>query len=153
MRRIVAGAAIGVVFGVVLSWSGMTSPEVIRQALLFQASYLYLFMASAVGTAAAGLWLLRRHERRALLTNTPLTWPRERIGRRHIVGSIVFGIGWGLADACPGPIATQVGQGIAWGVVTLAGVAVGVYAFLRSTDQETEPSAQPVPIQTGTARA
>jgi uncharacterized protein len=149
MRRVVAGAVIGVVFGVVLSWSGMTSPEVIREALLFQASYLYLFMASAVGTAAAGLWLLRRHERRALLADTPLTWPRERIDRRHIVGSIVFGIGWGLSDACPGPIATQVGQGIAWGIVTLAGVVIGVYAFLRSSDRETEPSAQPVPIQSG----
>jgi uncharacterized membrane protein YedE/YeeE len=153
MSRLVAGAVIGVVFGVVLSWSGMTSPEVIREALLFQASYLYLFMASAVGTAAAGLWLLRRHERRALLADTPLTWPRERIDSRHIAGSIVFGIGWGLADACPGPIATQVGQGIAWGVVTLAGVVIGVYAFLRSSDRETEPSAQPVPIQSSTAGA
>ena len=153
MRRRVAGATIGVVFGVVLSWSGMTSPDVIRDALLFQASYLYLFMASAVGTAAVGLWLLRRRERRALLAATPLTWSRERIGRRHIVGSIVFGVGWGLSDACPGPIATQVGQGIAWGVVTLAGVVIGVYVFLRSTDNETEPSTQPVPIQRGTAQA
>ena len=44
---------------------------------------------------------------------------------------MLFGIGWALADACPGPIATQVGQGIAWSLFTLAGVVVGIWVFLR----------------------
>jgi uncharacterized membrane protein YedE/YeeE len=145
MRRLIAGAVIGVAFGLVLSWSGMTSPVVIRQALLFEKSYLFLFFASAVATATVGLWLLKRRERRALLAPTKLTWPRDRIERRHIVGSLIFGLGWGLSDACPGPVATQVGQGIGWGVITLAGVAIGIYAFLRRGSQETEPAAQPVP--------
>lgn len=148
MRRRATGAAVGVVFGVVLCWSGMTSPVVIRQALLFEKSYLFLFFASAVGTATLGLWLLKRRERRALLVPARLTWPVERIERRHIVGSVIFGIGWGISDACPGPIATQVGQGIGWGVITLAGVSVGVYAFLRRGSRETEPAAQPVPTAT-----
>jgi uncharacterized membrane protein YedE/YeeE len=145
MRPKAAGALIGVVFGVFLSWSGMTSPDVIRGALLFEQSYLFLFFASAVATSATGLWLLSRRERRALLVDRKLTWPRDRIERRHIAGSLVFGLGWGIADACPGPIATQVGQGIGWGVITLCGVVVGVYAFLRRGSRETEPAAQPVP--------
>jgi uncharacterized membrane protein YedE/YeeE len=145
MKRVVAGALIGVVFGVTLSWSGMTSPDVIREALLFKQSYLFLFFASAVATSATGLWLLKRRERRALLADTKLSWPRDRIERRHIAGSLIFGLGWGIADACPGPIATQVGQGIGWGAITLCGVAVGVYAFLRQGSRETEPAAQPVP--------
>jgi uncharacterized membrane protein YedE/YeeE len=98
-----------------------------------------------VATGSLGLWLLKRRERRALLIPTKLTWPRDRIERRHIVGSVIFGLGWGIADACPGPIATQVGQGIGWGVITLAGVTVGIYAFLRRGSRETEPAAQPVP--------
>ena len=150
MRRVVAGGVIGIVFGVTLCWSGMTSPVVIRQALLFEKSYLFLFMASAVGTAAVGLWLLRRRERRALLVSAPLTWPREQISRRHIVGSVIFGVGWGVADACPGPVATQVGQGIGWGVITLCGVVIGVYAFLRNGSRETEPAAQPTPAMATT---
>lgn len=145
MRRIVAGALLGIVFGATLSWSGMTSPDVIRKALLFQQSYLFLFFASAVVTASIGLWMLRRRERRALLVDKQLSWPRDRIERRHIVGSLVFGLGWGIADACPGPVATQVGQGIGWGVITLAGIVIGVYAFLRRGARETEPAAQPVP--------
>jgi uncharacterized protein len=152
MRKRVAGAVIGMVFGAVLCWSGMSSPVVIRQALSFEKSYLFLFMASAVGTAWVGLWLLRRRERYALLGGGKLTWPRERISRRHIVGSVIFGVGWGVADACPGPIATQVGQGIWWGALTLAGVAVGIYVFLRMGSRETEPASQPVPVTSAARR-
>jgi hypothetical protein len=126
-------------FGIVLSWSGMSSPTVIRQALLFQRSYLFLFFASAVLTAAVGLAVLRRSPRRALLVNTPIAWTRQHVERRHIVGSLLFGLGWGISDACPGPIATQIGQGIVWAVPTLAGVVIGVHLFLRRYSTETEP--------------
>ena len=153
MRRLVAGTLLGVLFGATLSWSGMTSPVIIRQALLFQDSYLYLMFASAVATAWLGLWILRRRERRALLAPTKLTWPRDRIERRHIVGSLIFGLGWGISDACPGPVATQVGQGIGWGVITLAGITLGVYAYLRRGARETEPAGQPVPQGAAAAAA
>lgn len=140
MRTRLAGLGVGLVFGVVLSWSGMTSPEVIRSALLFEDSYLFLFFASAVATATIGLQLLRRERR--------VTWTTERPARRHIVGSLVFGIGWGVSDACPGPIATQIGQGIGWGLWTLAGVVIGVYVFLRR-NEETEPATDPAPVAPG----
>jgi uncharacterized protein len=135
-----AGLGVGVVFGVTLSWSGLASPDVIRQALLFERSYLFLLFASAVFVAAAGLALLRRSRMRALVTRAPLEWTLERPARRHLVGSALFGLGWGIADACPGPIATQVGQGIAWGAFTFAGVVIGVYLFLRREHPETEPA-------------
>jgi hypothetical protein len=115
MSRRLGGLGIGLVFGVVLSWSGMTSPVVIRGALLFHHAYLFLFFASAVLTATAGCWLLRRLGARALIGGEPIGWDRQPAARRHIVGSVVFGIGWGIADACPGPIATQLGQGGWWG--------------------------------------
>ena len=134
------GVALGVVFGVTLSWTGMTSPDVIRDALLFNDSYLFLFFASAVLTSLIGTRLVRG--RRALLTGERIRWSVERPQRRHIVGSLVFGLGWGIADACPGPIATQLGQGIWWSVFTLAGVVLGVRIFLRRRE-ETEPASEP----------
>jgi uncharacterized membrane protein YedE/YeeE len=61
------------------------------------------------------------------------------------VGSAIFGLGWGVADACPGPIAAQVGQGIWWAVFTLAGVIIGVRLFLRRSESgETEPPSERV---------
>ena len=138
MKRAV-GAAIGIVFGATLSWTGLTSPDVLRHGLLFENSYLYLFFASAVLTSFVGLRLVRG--RRAPLTGQKVAWVTQKVERRHVVGSLVFGLGWGIADACPGPIATQLGQGIWWSVFTLAGVFLGVRIFLRRRE-DTEPATE-----------
>ncbi len=123
------GFVTGLVFGVVLCWSGMSDPDVIRGALLFEEAYLFLFFASAVTVAGVGVRLLRG--RRALLTRERIAWRSTPIQRRHIVGSVLFGVGWAVADACPGPIVTQLGQGIVWSLFTIAGVAAGIWLFLR----------------------
>jgi uncharacterized membrane protein YedE/YeeE len=138
-RSQLAGAAIGIVFGVTLCWSGMASPVVIRQALLLERSYLFLFFASAVITSFVGLRVLRRVQAKAVITGEPIGWKPERPERRHVVGALVFGLGWGVADACPGPIAAQLGQGIAWSIFTVTGVVIGVRWFLRREAVETEP--------------
>ena len=150
MRLRTAGAIVGIVFGVVLSWTGMTSPDVIRGALLFEESYLFLFFGSAVATAFVGLRLVRG--RTALLTGERVEWKNERPQRRHIVGSLVFGAGWGIAHACPGPVAAQVGQGVWWSVFTLAGIVLGVHFFLRH-QEETEPAADRPHAQAAAAQA
>src|SRR4051794_9387357 len=136
----IAGLVVGVVFGVMLSWTGMANPNVIRSALLFESSYLYLFFAAAVLTSFVGLRLVRG--RRALLTGETVRWNVERPQRRHIVGSLVFGVGWGVAGACPGPIATQLGQGIWWGVFLFAGALLGVRIFRRG-QEEPERASEP----------
>jgi uncharacterized membrane protein YedE/YeeE len=89
-----------------------------------------------VGTASLGLWLLRRVGR--------VTWTPERPERRHVTGALIFGLGWGVSNACPGPIAAQLGPGIGWGAWTLTGVLLGVYLFLRRSE-ETEPACDPTP--------
>ena len=138
MRTRVAGGVVGVAFGVTLSWTGLSSPEVLREALLLDNAYLYLFFASAVATSTLGLSLLRRARVRALLTGEPVAWTREAPRRPHVVGSVIFGLGWGVADACPGPIATQVGQGVLWSLFTIAGVVAGIVLYLRARDSAGE---------------
>ena len=130
--RGVAGLLVGIVFGVTLSWTGMSSPDVLREALLLDNAYLYLFFGSAVATSTLGLWLLRRARARALLTGEPVGWAREAPRRNHVVGSVTFGVGWAVADACPGPIATQVGQGVLWSLFTIAGVVGGIVLAQRA---------------------
>ena len=77
-----------------------------------------------------------------------ITCEPEPPTRRHLAGAAIFGLGWGIADACPGPIAAQVGQGIGWGLATFAGVIIGVYLFLRREEPETEPATD-VPVSRG----
>jgi len=135
-----ASAVIGIVFGAVLAWAGMTDPDVIREGLLFQDSYLFLFFAGAVGTAFAGTQLLKRHAPKALLTGERVEWDEVRPERRHVVGSVLFGIGWGAANVCPGPIAAQLGMGIGWSLATTAGLVAGIVVFGRMQARESASS-------------
>lgn len=144
-RAKLAGLAIGVVFGAVLSWSGMTSPVVIRDGLLFRSGYLYGLFATALLTATAGQWLLRRRGARAVLTGEPVAWRAERPQRRHFAGSALFGLGWGIADACPGPIVTQVAQGIPYALFTLTGVVGGIWLYHRRPAAESVDAEAPQP--------
>jgi uncharacterized membrane protein YedE/YeeE len=139
-----AAAAIGVLFGFLLSWGQATSPDRIRDMLLLEDAYLYLMLGSGVLVATVGTRLLRRARARALVTGEPVGWERLRPERRHIVGSAVFGLGWAISDACPGPIAAQVGQGFAWSFFTLTGVLIGVALYLRRQER-TEPAAARAP--------
>jgi uncharacterized membrane protein YedE/YeeE len=126
-----AAALVGVAFGFLLSWGQATSPDRIRDMLLLRDPYLFLMLGSGVVVATAGVRLLRRAQARALVTGEPIAWETLRPERRHVVGSVLFGAGWAVSDACPGPILAQIGQGFAWSAFTLVGVIAGVWLFLR----------------------
>jgi uncharacterized membrane protein YedE/YeeE len=66
---------------------------------------------------------------------------------------VIFGTGWGITGACPGPIATQIGQGIPWAIFTLIGSVVGVWLFLRRGERELEPAADTAPAPAKRANA
>lgn len=123
--------ALGVVFGFALSWSGMTDPDEIRQMLLLEDAYFFLVMFSSMAVAFTGLRILRARRVRALLTGEPVSWSTSPPGRRHVTGSVLFGLGWATSLSCPGPIAAQLGQGLLWSLCTAAGIGVGVLAHAR----------------------
>jgi uncharacterized membrane protein YedE/YeeE len=131
VRVRLAAAGFGAVFGFVLAWTQMTDPDVIRRMLLLEDAYLYLVMFSAIGTAFAGVRILRRLRLHAVVTGRPIAWTVGRPERRHVEGSLVFGAGWGLSSSCPGPIAAQLGQGMAWSAATIAGVVIGIVLYGR----------------------
>ena len=142
MKRF-AALAVGFVFGLVLSWSGMTNPDVLRDGLLFKDFYLFGFFLSALATAFVGLRVLKVLQARALLTGEPVGWTTVRPSRNHIAGSVLFGTGWALADACPGPIAAQLGQGVPWALATTGGLVLGVLVYLRRSAVAPERGVRP----------
>jgi uncharacterized protein len=127
-RRLVA-VLFGVAFGFLLSWGRLTDPDVIRSMLRLQEAYVFLMMGSAVAVGFLGVRLLTRRPRHALLTGEALAVRREPVARRHVAGAALFGIGWAIADTCPGPIAAQLGQALPWALCTAAGVTGGVLLF------------------------
>lgn len=124
-------ALFGAAFGFLISWGQFSDPDRIRDMLLLRDPYLYLMMFSAIAVAGAGTFLLRRRHARAVLTGERIYVERTRPERRHFVGAAIFGVGWAIADSCPAPIAAQLTQGVLWSLFTIAGIAIGVFAFLR----------------------
>lgn len=63
---------------------------------------------------------------RSWVDHAPINWATSRPTRQHFIGSIVFGLGWGIAGTCPGPVAAQLGRGQGAALATVAGIFAGV---------------------------
>lgn len=129
MRLRLAALALGIVTGFVFAWARMTDPETFHRMLALDSPRIYMLMGAAVAVAFVGARLLRG--RSALLTGEPIHWSPTRPASTHVVGGALFGIGWGISDACPGPIAAQLGGGRVLALAVAAGVLVGVKAQPR----------------------
>jgi uncharacterized protein len=144
MTRVrVASVLLGVAFGFLLSWGQFIDPDRIRDMLLLRDAYMWEMFAAAVAVAFVALRLLRRARARSLLTGTTISWSVQRPERDHWVGAAIFGVGWAVSDVCPGPVAVQLGQGIAWSIPLLAGVGLGILVALRRAEAPARADATP----------
>lgn len=119
-----AALGLGAITGFVFSWARMTDPSTFHRMLSLQSPTIYLLMVSAVAVAFVGARSLRG--RRALLNSETIGWTATRPTRSHLVGSVLFGVGWGVADACPGPTAAMLGAGRVLALAVAAGTLAGV---------------------------
>ena len=111
MRRSLSAFGCGLLFGVGLLLSGMTDPRNIIGFLDFAGDFnprLAVVMIGAVGVHATALRLLRPQA----ISSAAADW-RQPVDRRAILGSAIFGLGWGLAGYCPGPALVSAGSGVA----------------------------------------
>ena len=143
----VVGLVGGAVFGFTLAWARLTDPRVIRDMLLLKEPHVFLIMASAVAVAAAGSRALKATGARALVTGEPIGWLVERPHPRHVMGSVLFAIGWSVAGTCPGPVAAMVGEGRLVGLPVAVGLLAGVLlqrALIGRATTETHAPAQAI---------
>jgi uncharacterized protein len=131
MARILASFGCGLVFGIGLLISGMTEPSKVLGFLdLFGAwdATLAFVMAGAVAVASAGFALARNKS--APLLASSFAWPSRRdIDPPLIIGSAVFGIGWGLSGICPGPALVNLAGLSAPIIVFVAAMVVGMISY------------------------
>ena len=121
----------GLVFGLGLILSGMTNPAKVLGFLDLAGPWdpsLALVMAGAIAVGLAAFALARRRETSLLGLELKLPASR-RIDRRLIGGSLLFGIGWGVAGFCPGPALVALGMGEAKAAVFVASMLLGMGVF------------------------
>jgi uncharacterized membrane protein YedE/YeeE len=130
MKLFTAFAA-GLVFGCGLLVSGMADPSKVLGFLDLAGAWnpsLALVMAGAIVLGAPGFALLRR--RRLSLLGEPMQLPTaRRIDRRLLGGSLLFGLGWGLAGICPGPAVVLVGAGLWQGALFAGAMLAGMLIY------------------------
>ena len=127
----VASFAAGFVFGLGLLVAGMANPAKVLGFLDLAGAWdpsLALVMAGAVAVGAGAFALMKKRTRTLLGTPVLLPTPR-RIDTRLVLGSLVFGVGWGLAGICPGPALVLAGAGSVKGMVFLGAVIAGNGVF------------------------
>jgi uncharacterized membrane protein YedE/YeeE len=132
MKRNIAAASAGLLFGAGLAISGMTVPQRVQGFLDFAGSWdpsLMLVMLGAIGVHLPAYWLMRRRSRPALDSQFHIPGNRK-IDGRLVLGAALFGIGWGLAGYCPGPAIATLTQGLP-SIVVFSAILVGIFLHER----------------------
>ena len=121
----------GLVFGIGLIVSGMADPAKVLGFLDLAGAWdpsLAFVMAGAIVVSAVAFAMARR--RIVSLLGAEMKLPTARqIDRRLVLGSVVFGIGWGVAGFCPGPGLVALGMGETKAAVFVAAMLVGMGVF------------------------
>ncbi len=120
---------LGILFGVTLTKAEVISWFRIQEMFRFQAFHMYGIIGSAIAVAAVGRRLVERGPvERVELCGGVVQEEQER-GTRYWAGGAMFGLGWALTGACPGPLFVLLGGGVSVMVVAVASALAGTWVY------------------------
>jgi len=141
---IISSLTSGMLFGLGLALSGMTQPAKVVAFLDVTGNWdpsLGLVMAGAIVVYMPALWLIK--SRGATALGEPLRLPTRRdLDRRLLLGSAIFGVGWGVGGVCPGPAITTLGAGTYNGTLFVMAMIAGMLVH-KLVAQAGERTGQP----------
>jgi uncharacterized membrane protein YedE/YeeE len=127
-------ALAGFLFGIVLMKSEAVSWFRIQEMFRFQSIHMFGLLGTAVATAAVSIRVLRLVGVTSV-EGDPISLVPKSLdgGTRYLAGGTIFGVGWALTGACPGPLFVLLGAGVGVMAVTIAAALAGtlVYGFVR----------------------
>lgn len=158
-KRWLTALLLGALFGLGLTLSGMTQPEVVKGFLDITGAWdpsLAFVMGGAVVTFALIFRLARRRGAPQLGGHFPRL-PR-RADAELFAGAVLFGVGWGIAGICPGPALVDLGAGASdvalFSVAMVVGVGLHRLSGLgTSGSREVAPAEEPAPVEAIVGRA
>ena len=127
--------AVGVYFGIVITKTELISWFRIQEMFRFHSFHMYGVIATAVAVAMASIAVVKIRRGRTIRGDNIVFTPKElgRRGYRYWIGGTLFGVGWALTGACPGPILALIGNGVSvYGVVLVSALCgTWLYGVLR----------------------
>ena len=129
MKRNLTCLAIGVYFGIVLLKSEVASWWRIQEMFHFEAVHMYGIMGIAVALGALTVWLVQRLGLHSVSGERIDLRAKPPEYRAQLLGGIVFGCGWALTGACPGPMYALIGAGYLPMLVVLLSAIAGTYFY------------------------
>ena len=120
---------VGIFFGIVLTKSEAVSWYRIYEMFHFQSFHMYGIIGVAIATGVVGLQIFKRMGVKDIDGAAIDIADKEPGNYRYWIGGILFGLGWGLVGACPGPIFIMLGAGFFPLIFVLIGALVGTYLY------------------------
>lgn len=124
---------LGTFFGIVLSKAEIISWYRIYEMFKFASFHMYGVIGSAVALGILGIKMIEKNKLRSLAGDEIRLSPKEKGFQRYLIGGIIFGLGWSMTGACPGPMFILLGHGIGVFLVVIASAVAGtlVYGLVR----------------------
>ena len=124
---------LGILFGIVLTKSEAISWFRIQEMFRFQAFHMYGIIGAAVVVAAVAVALIKKFKVKTV-RGLDIHIPPKAMDNRYWIGGTIFGLGWALAGACPGPLFALIGNGVPVMAVAVISALAGTWTYgaLRS---------------------
>ena len=120
---------VGVFFGIVLFKAEVISWYRIYEMFKFQSIHMYGVIGSAVIIGMVLMYLFRTQKLKTFEGKPINVEPKKKVFARNMIGGIIFGLGWALGGACPGPMFVLLGKGVVAILVVLLGAILGAFLY------------------------
>jgi uncharacterized membrane protein YedE/YeeE len=120
---------VGILFGIILTKSEVVSWFRIYEMFKFQSFHMYGVIGSAVVIGMVLIYLFKNQKIKNYQGQAIEVEPKKKGVSRNLIGGIIFGFGWALGGACPGPMFALVGKGVIPIIVVLFGAVLGAFAY------------------------
>lgn len=120
---------VGFIFGIVLTKAEAVSWYRIYEMFQFQSFHMYGIILTAIVTGVVGIQIIKRKKLKDINGNLLLVQDKEKGNSRYWIGGIIFGLGWAMVGACPGPIFILLGAGFLSVGLILLGAVAGTFLY------------------------
>ena len=123
---------VGIVFGLALTKGEAISWYRIQEMFHFQSFHMFGIFMTAIPVGALSIFVIRKFNIKTW-SGEVVEVPTKKYHHGVIIGGLIFGFGWALTGACPGPLYAQIGAGYTVTIITLCSAIFGtwVYAWLQ----------------------